>query len=93
MYILLFNRGRTVTYKMKQQHDVDRLYELEYFDFERKTGTVSSNISCKIRGVRDPTQRTEQAPRPARQQPQGGYFDDGTREIRILGCEYRLLES
>ena len=51
-----------------------------------------STISCKIRGLRDPETRTEQALRPLRQ-PQEQHFDDGTRLVRIIGCEYRLLES
>ena len=43
-FILLLNL------KLKQQLDVDRLYHLEYFDFERKSGSGVSFISCKIRG-------------------------------------------
>ena len=33
-----FNRGRIVTFKLKQQIDVDQLYEKEYFEFERSIG-------------------------------------------------------
>ena len=87
-----FNRGRIVTYKLKQQRDIDQLYKCEYFEFERSKEQEVSIISCKIRGVRDPTKRTEEASRPARN-PQEPYIDDGTRIVRIIGCEYRLLES
>ena len=87
-----FNRGRIITYKLKQQHDIDKLYNVEYFDIERSRGQEVSTISCKIRGVRDPLRRNEQAARPMRQ-PQEQYVDDGTRIVHISGCEYRLLES
>ena len=33
-----FNRVRTVTFKLKQQFDVDELFEWESFDFERSVG-------------------------------------------------------
>ena len=87
-----FNRGRTITYKLKQQRDIDQLYRFEFFEFKRSKGQEVSTISCKIRGLRDPETRTEQALRPLRQ-PQEQHFDDGTRLVRIIGCEYRLLES
>jgi hypothetical protein len=87
-----FNRGRIITYKLKQQHDIDKLYKIEFFDFKRSRGLEVSTVSCKIRGVRDPTRRNEQATRQVRQ-PQEQWVDDGTRIVRIIGCEYRLLES
>ena len=87
-----YNGGRIITYKLKQQRDIDQLYRCEYFDLERSKGQEVSIISCKIRGVRDPSKRNEQAIKPVRnfQEP---YIDDGTRIVRIIGCEYRLLES
>jgi hypothetical protein len=87
-----FNRGRVITYKLKQQRDIDQLYKCEYFEFERSKGQEISTISCKIRGVRDPSKRTEEAFKPTRI-PREPYFDDGTRIVKIIGCEYRLLES
>ena len=87
-----FNRGRIITYKLKQQIDIDQLYRKEFFDFQRNKGQEVIKISCKIRGLKDPSRRNDQATRPARQ-PHDQYADDGTRVVRIIGCEYRLLES
>ena len=28
-----FNRGRTITYELKQQRDIDQLYRFEFFEF------------------------------------------------------------
>ena len=55
-----------------------------------------SSISCKIRGVRDP--RTRKNPvtnnfRKPEPQVANPYFDDGTRIVRIIGCDYKLSES
>ena len=90
-----FNRVRTITFKLKQQFDVDELFEWEHFDFERSVGKDVNLISCKIRGLRDPNKRKsthvqERRPVPAPVQP---YTDDGTRTVRIIGCDYRLMES
>ena len=89
-----FNRGRVITYKLKQQIDIDRLYRVEHFSIERSRGQDVSSISFKIRGVRDPSKRDEQPQlqeihaRPAQAQ----LIDDGSRQVRIIGCEYRLTE-
>ena len=61
-----YNRGRTVTYKLLQQVDIDELYELEYFDFERSIGQDVNSVSCKIRGVRDLSKRSGPSTGPAR---------------------------
>ena len=90
-----FNRGRTVTFKLKQQFDIDDLFEWEHFEFERSIGQDVSLISCKIRGVRDPSKRADQPtkhPRSAQFSNQP-HIDDGTRLVRVIGCDYRLLES
>ena len=52
-----FNRGRVITFKLKQQIDIDQLYEKEYFEFERSMGEEICVIACKIRGVRNPANR------------------------------------
>ena len=90
-----FNRGRIITFKLKQQVDIDLLYECENFEFERSVGQDVSLISCKIRGVRNPANRTATPTRTARfaGQPLEQYTDDGTRTVRVIGCEYRLTES
>ena len=90
-----YNRGRTVTFKLRQQFDIDDLYEWEYFNFERSVGRDVSSISCRIRGVRDPSTRMDRQPRIARpnQAQAAAQIDDGTRIVKIIGCEYKLSES
>ena len=39
-----FNRGRIITYKLKQQHDIDQLFSREYFDFGRSRGQEVYNF-------------------------------------------------
>ena len=68
------------------------MWRLEYFEFQRSKGEVVNVISCKIRGLRDPATRADHVSRPMRK-PQEQGIDDGTRIVRIVGCEYRLLES
>jgi hypothetical protein len=89
-----FNHGRIVTFKLKQQFDVDKLFEWENFSFERSIGKDVSSISCLIRGLKDPGKRKATmgvvgAALPTTSQ----YSDDGTRRVRIVGCDYKLLES
>ena len=87
-----FNRGCIVTFKLKQQVDLDQLYEKEYFELEIRVGQDICIVACKIRGGRNPSNgpahvskaTTSQGPPPV---------DDGTRLVRIVGCEYRLSES
>ena len=52
-----FNRGRIITNKLKQQVDVDELFEWENFTFERRVGRDVSSIGCLIRSLRDPNKR------------------------------------
>jgi hypothetical protein len=53
-----FNNGRVVTYKMKQQFNIDSLHRPELmFNFARSSTNMSSQamkagVSCKIRGTR-----------------------------------------
>ena len=66
----------------------------EYFEFKRSMGQDICIIECKIRGVRNPANRPpviikSNAP-PACGPPP---VDDGTRLVRVIGCEYRLSES
>ena len=89
-----FNRGRIITFKLKQQFDVDKLFEWEKFSFERSVGKDVSSISCLIRGLKDPGKRkTTMSSARAAQSTTSQYFDDGTRLVRIIGCDYKLLES
>ena len=88
-----YNRGRIITYKLKQQMNVDELYEWEYFEIERKVGNDVNMLGCKIRGLRNPANRPTHISKAARSEPNDQHQDDGTRVVRIIGCEYRLTES
>ena len=69
-----FNRGRIITYKLKQQFDVDDLFEWENFSFERSVGKDISSINCLIRGLKDPSKRrTVPSTSRAAQAPQSQY--------------------
>ena len=59
-----FNRGRTITFKLRQQIDIDQLYPRQHFEFERKAGSDVQVIACKIRGVRNPALRSSMHARP-----------------------------
>ena len=48
-----------MTFKLRQQIDLDELYPREYFEFERRSGSEMQVIACKIRGVRNPALRSE----------------------------------
>ena len=83
-----------ITYKLRQQIDLDDLYPREFFEFERKTGQEVQVMSCKIRGVRNPESRPSPSSRTARPNPmRNRTIDDGTRTVRIIGCEFCLSES
>ena len=90
-----FSGCRIIIFKLKQQFDVDELFEWQEFSFERSIGQDVSSIDCFIRGLRDPSKRKSQAFTVLRSaQPDGiKQVDDGTRRIRIMGCDYKLLES
>ena len=88
-----FNRGRIITFKLRQQIDLDQLYRREFFEVERRAGQEVHLIACKIWGVRNPDNRPTATKRTGTV-PSGVILeDDGTRLIRIIGCEFRLSES
>ena len=90
-----FNLGRIITFKLKQQVDVDELFKWEKFSFERSVGRDVGSINCLIRGLRDPNKRRSAihtSMREAQSEAQN-YFDNGTRLVKITGCDYKLLES
>ena len=43
-----FNRGRIVTFKLRQQIDLDELYHREYFEIERRVSMDVHVLACKI---------------------------------------------
>ena len=90
-----FNRGRILTFKLKQQVDIDDIYEWENFTFERSVGKDVSSVRCFINGLRDPNKRRNVIQSVARTiTEQERYIpDDGTRLVKIIGCDYKLQES
>ena len=83
-----FNKGRIVTYKLKEVFDIDSLHMLENFTFERKTkdrdgNDVTATLSCRIRGI---MKRQEGSGQSFVQQPR----EEGVRWLKIEGCEYRV---
>ena len=90
-----YNRGRVITFKLRQQIDIDDLYKQEYFEIERRAGDDVQVIACKIRGVRNPAARLQTQARPTTStaRARSSVQDDGTRIVRIIGCEFHLSES
>ena len=70
----------TFTFKMR-----------EFFEFERRPGTDTNVVACKIRGVRNPALRQTKSPNILRYRAPP--IDDGTRIVRIIGFEFWLSES
>jgi hypothetical protein len=82
-----YSKGRIITYKLIDQFDIDTLASLELFEFKRQSKarngeTITSVLSCKIRGIRRPRGT------PSNDPPT--YMDEGFRWIKIEGAEYRL---
>ncbi len=77
-------------FKLKEAINVDELLPIQNFEFNRKTSrqgrTHVDVIGCKIRGLRA---KVNESDAPRFDPPQ----DDGTRMIKIEGCEYRVPEK
>ena len=82
-----YNQVRLVTFKLKQQFDVDELFEWERFEFERSIGQEVNSIKCLIRGLRDPNRRRVRGMTDQRhtEPTQEVKQDDGTSERFFLG--------
>ena len=75
-----------VVFKLKTAINVDELYPIQEFEFQRKSTRQGRNhvdvIGCKIKGLREPTtldttiSSTTQGPHYS--------LDDGTREVENL---------
>ena len=80
-----------MVFKLKEAIDVDELLPLQKFEFNRRSSrqgrTHIDVIGCKIRGLRAKASVTDSYPRF--NPPQY----DGTRMIKIEGCEYRVPEK
>jgi hypothetical protein len=82
-------RGAPVLiFKLIKAINVDELLHIQYFDFKRKSSrngrTHIDIIKCKIRGLRAPQVG------PPVQNKKAVPEDDGTRLVKIEGCEYRV---
>ena len=82
---------RLVTFKLKEQMDVDSLVERRHFDYKRpvkRNGKMEfTTIRCKIRGLRseglkDYLERKEMQKSKTQ--------EDGSTQIKITGCEYKV---
>ena len=82
---------RMVTFKLKEQINVDNLIEKQNFTFKRtfrrngKTETV--NINCKIRGLRSTALKEHIARKDS---IKAGALPDGSVMVKLSGCEYKL---
>ena len=79
-----YSRGRIVTFKLKDQFDIDQLANYELFSFNRTSTkrngeTFEQKVGCKIRGIRRPNSNDA-----------ADYRDRGLRWVKIEGCEYRI---
>ena len=74
-----FKGIRLVTFKLKEQIDIDRLIDKQYFDVKRtfkRNGKLESNtIKCKIRGIRSDAFKEHLARKEAMR---NGYASDGS---------------
>ncbi len=82
-----FSMGRIVTFKLKDQFDIDQLASIEEFNFkrqhQRRDGMITEQIlGCKIRGIRK-----------VRTIDQATYVQDTARWVKIEGCEYRISKE
>jgi hypothetical protein len=79
------NGQQTLYLKMKQQTNIDDLWECENFTFIRKikrgVEVFEDRIECNILGIRK---------RPGMQGEEGEHEETGVRWIKVEGAEYRL---
>ena len=87
-----FKGAPVSVFKLKKAINVDDLLPLQHFEFRRKVVKQGIHqvdiISCKIRGLRHPDQQGQRT--EPKQTQQVNQVDDGTRRIKIEGCEYRI---
>ena len=75
-----------VTFKLKEQFNIDSLESFQVFKLERKIKIQNvektATLQCKIRGIRTNQNNFSQ-----------NYQDKGLRWVKVEGCEYRLEEK
>ena len=81
-----------VIFKLKTAINVDELFSIQYFDLVRssnRAGAVHNDvIKCRIRGLRDPRLTSTVERRQENADP--AVVDDGSRLVKIEGCDYRV---
>jgi len=75
-----------VTFKLKEQFNIDSLVSFQEFNVERKCKAGNEEktaiLRCKIRGIRS-----------AQNNRAENYQDEGYRWVKVEGCEYRIEEK
>ena len=91
---LSFKGQRIVTFKLKEQIDVDNLLDKQHFEYKRsfkRHGKLESVIvKCKIRGLRSDSFKEHLASKEAMRASNG---PDGSVMVKITGCEYKVTEE
>ena len=86
-----FKGIRLVTFKLKEQVDVDELIDRQYFDynrcFMRKGKKESVKLKCKVRGLRSDGLKEFLARKEAQRR---NVEVDGSITLKITGCEYKV---
>ena len=80
-----------LTFKLKTAINIDELMDIQHFEFLRKSTRQGvphvDTIGCKIRGLRSHQNMDSSNVGTS------NHIDDGSRVIRIEGCEYRIPEK
>ena len=81
---------RIVAFKFKEAIDVDKLIDVQYFDYKRRVKrnntTADQIIKCKIKGLRSEALK-EHLDRKITEKTA---TNDGSTLIKITGCEYKI---
>ena len=92
-----FRGSPVVVFKLKTAINVDELLPLQHFTFRRVTSRQGSshvdNISCKIRGLRKQSFNSSPASHNRNGNTGSNQTDDGTRTVKVEGCEYRIPKN
>ena len=85
---------RLVTFKLKEQINIDDLIEKQHFEIKRsfkKSGKLETSIiKCKIRGLRSEAFKEHLARKEAMRSHSS---EDGSVTVKVTGCEYKVSEE
>ena len=86
-----------VVFKLKTAIYVDELFHRRNFEFcrisTRKGRSHTDVIGCLIRGLREASASAMDATTSGSENGFQDVQDDGTRELKIHGCEYRVTKK